>query len=142
MQNAKSIGLFDLRKHLKKNTKRIMSSKQRTQDSDVDMFLAAAHADPVIGLVEGQPSAWTFNQSNYNQVLNPSHSGHLEHLPASSMTLSNKNLHANTEAATMTTTGYIAPIGARNTISAFQSKTNFNSLENEYIMTLQRNQRM
>ena len=52
MQNAKSIGLFDLRKHLKKNAKRVLSSKYRMQDNNVDMFNEAVHVDPALGLID------------------------------------------------------------------------------------------
>lgn len=54
------------------------------------------------------------------------------------MTFSNTNLHANTDVNTTMTTngmGNIIPQtnGIRNTMTAFHSKQNFNSLEDEYL---------
>lgn len=74
----------------------------------MDMFSHHAAAnqgpDPVINLVEGgQKNIWgPLNQNA--MLLNQSNSGNLEHVPRSSITFSNSNLHANTDAATTMTT--------------------------------------
>ena len=39
VHNAKSIGILDLRRHLNKNTKRVLSSKHRTHDNSFDMLM-------------------------------------------------------------------------------------------------------
>jgi len=78
MNNVKSIGLFDLRKHLKKNAKRVLSSKYRQEHSNI-------FAPPILsgegGLVGNNPEHYvlaplqaTIN-NNYPVTLNPSHSG-------------------------------------------------------------------
>ena len=52
--NAKSIGILDLRRHLKKNTKRIMSGKHRMHDSNFDILLATTNVDPVASLIDSR----------------------------------------------------------------------------------------
>jgi hypothetical protein len=52
LNNAKSIGLFDLRKHLKKNAKRVLSSKYRMQDNNIEMM---GQVDPITGVIEAGP---------------------------------------------------------------------------------------
>ena len=66
------------------------------------------------------------------------------------MTFSNSNLHANTDAATTMTTAAGGGMlgqqnqgsGPRNTMTGFHSKSHFNSLEDDYVQTLIRNQNM
>ena len=149
MNNVKSIGLFDLRKHLKKNAKRVLSSKYRQEHSNI-------FAPPILsgegGLVGNSPEQYVLAPlqttiTKPTASLNPSHSGQIENMPRNSLTLSS-NKFAATEGTTLTGMGQGANtqmkslksgLGGRTATTGMQSSSLLNSLEDDYTRTVQRN---
>ena len=146
MNNVKSIGLFDLRKHLKKNAKRVLSSKYRQEHSNI-------FAPPILpgegGLAGNNPDHYVLAplQTNHTASLNPSNSGHIDNMPRNSLTLSS-NKFAATEGTTLTGMGQGANtqmkslksgLGGRTATTGMQSSSLLHSLEDDYTRTVQRN---
>ena len=79
MQNAKSIGLLDLRRQLNQNAKRVLSSKQLTLDDDIDLLLAKTNVDPATTLLEaGPPGKWAQPIGKNRYILDQSSSGKVD----------------------------------------------------------------